>query len=149
MHRTSGWIGWALCLCASLTVSAQDYPETDEMILDLIRGDGTRPETGAEPAADFLRCNKVMKRGWRKYSALISDSSRNSNTTEYKYSVFSALRVKKSTRSKNSDYCTLHSIIITCHFILNTLFTAVYLYMSIITIFVFDNIRYELWLRSN
>ena len=63
MHRTSGWIGWALCLCASLTVSAQDYPETDEMILDLIRGDGTRPETGAEPAADFLRCNKVMKRG--------------------------------------------------------------------------------------
>lgn len=35
------------------------------------------------------------KEGWRKYSALISDSSRNSNTTEYKYSVFSALRVKK------------------------------------------------------
>lgn len=63
MRRTSGWIGWALCLCASLTVSAQDYPEDDEMILDLIREDGTRPETRAEPAADFLRCNKVIKRG--------------------------------------------------------------------------------------
>ncbi|KAG8003428.1 Proprotein convertase subtilisin/kexin type 9 [Nibea albiflora] len=59
MRRTCGWIGWALCLCASLTVSAQDYPEDDDMILDLIREDGTQPETGAVPAADFLRCNKV------------------------------------------------------------------------------------------
>ncbi len=60
MRRTSGWIGWALCLCASLTVSAQDYPEDDQMILDLFREDGTQPETGAEPAAEFLRCNKVI-----------------------------------------------------------------------------------------
>ncbi|KAM9357695.1 proprotein convertase subtilisin/kexin type 9 [Symphorus nematophorus] len=62
MRRTSGWIGWALCLCASLTVSAQDYPEDDDMILDLIREDGTQPETGAEPAAEFFRCNKAA---WR------------------------------------------------------------------------------------
>ncbi|KAI3368975.1 hypothetical protein L3Q82_025939 [Scortum barcoo] len=62
MRRTSGWIGWALCLCASLTVSAQDYPEDDQMILDLIREDGTQPETRAEPAAEYLRCNKAA---WR------------------------------------------------------------------------------------
>lgn len=60
MRRTSGWIGWALCLCASLTVSAPDHHEDDEVILDLIREDGTPPETGAEPAAELLRCNKVI-----------------------------------------------------------------------------------------
>lgn len=59
MRRTPVWVGWALCLCASLAASAQDYPEDDEMIPDLIRDDGTGPETGAEPAAEFLRCNKV------------------------------------------------------------------------------------------
>ena len=59
MRRASAWIGWALCLCASLAVCAQDYPEDDEMILDLIREDATQPETGAEPAAEFFRCNKV------------------------------------------------------------------------------------------
>ncbi|XP_070688494.1 proprotein convertase subtilisin/kexin type 9 [Pempheris klunzingeri] len=59
MRRTSGWIGWALCLCASLTVSAQEHPEDDEIILDLIREDGAQPETRAEPAAEFLRCNKA------------------------------------------------------------------------------------------
>lgn len=60
MRRTSFWVCWALCLCASLAASAQDYPEDDQMILDLIREDGTEPETGAEPAAEFLRCNKVI-----------------------------------------------------------------------------------------
>lgn len=59
MRRSSRWIGWALCLCASLTVSALDYPEDDDMILDVMREDGTQPETGSEPAAAFLRCNKV------------------------------------------------------------------------------------------
>lgn len=59
MRLTSAWFGWALCLCASLAVSAQDDPEDDEMILDLIREDGTQPETGTEPSAEFLRCNKV------------------------------------------------------------------------------------------
>ncbi|XP_069555276.1 proprotein convertase subtilisin/kexin type 9 [Brachyistius frenatus] len=62
MRRTSAWTGWALCLCASLAVCAQDYPEEDEMMLDLIREDGTQPETGAEPAAKVLRCNKAA---WR------------------------------------------------------------------------------------
>lgn len=76
MRRTSGWIGWALCLCASLTVSAQDYPEDDQMILDLIREDGTQPDTGAEPAAEFLRCNKVPiiaseGQWWKNYSQLL------------------------------------------------------------------------------
>lgn len=59
MLRTSAWCGWTLCLCASLAASAQDFPEDDAMILDLIREDGTQPEAGAEPAAEFLRCNKV------------------------------------------------------------------------------------------
>ncbi|XP_041861213.1 proprotein convertase subtilisin/kexin type 9 isoform X2 [Melanotaenia boesemani] len=62
MRCAPAWIGWALCLCASLAVCAQDYPEDDEMILDLIREDGTQPETGAVPAAEFLRCNKAA---WR------------------------------------------------------------------------------------
>ncbi|KAM9762192.1 proprotein convertase subtilisin/kexin type 9 isoform 1-T2 [Menidia menidia] len=63
MARAALWIGWALCLAASLAVCAQDYTEEDdEMILDLIREDGTQPETGEEPAAEFLRCNKEA---WR------------------------------------------------------------------------------------
>lgn len=60
MRSTSAWYGWTLCLCASLAASAQDYPEDDEMIVDLIREDGTAPGTGAEPAAEFLKCNKVL-----------------------------------------------------------------------------------------
>ncbi|XP_030288236.1 proprotein convertase subtilisin/kexin type 9 [Sparus aurata] len=79
MRRTSGWIGWALCLCASLTVSAQDYPEDDEMILDLIRGDGTRPETRAEPAADFLRCNKAAWRVPGQYLVMLRPGARESH----------------------------------------------------------------------
>lgn len=62
MRRASAWIGWALCLCASLAVRAQDYTEDDEMILDLIHEDNAEPESGTEPAAEFLRCNKVMAR---------------------------------------------------------------------------------------
>lgn len=60
MRRDSGWIGWALCLCASLTVSARDYPDGDDTVLDLMREDGTVSESGMEPAAELLRCNKVM-----------------------------------------------------------------------------------------
>lgn len=62
MRCVPAWIGWALCVCASLAVCAQDYPEDDEMILDLIREDGTQPETGAATAAEFLRCKKAA---WR------------------------------------------------------------------------------------
>lgn len=65
MRRGSRWIGWAICLCASLTVSARDYPEDDGMILDVMREDGTQPETGSEPAAAFLRCNKVKMSAWQ------------------------------------------------------------------------------------
>ncbi|XP_005923322.2 proprotein convertase subtilisin/kexin type 9 [Haplochromis burtoni] len=62
MRCTSAWIGWALCLCASLAVRAQDYTEDDGMILDLVGEDRTDPETGTDPAAEFIRCNKVA---WR------------------------------------------------------------------------------------
>lgn len=57
MRRSAHWIGWALCLCASLTASAQD----DGAIVDLMREDGTEADTGAEPAAELLRCNKVRR----------------------------------------------------------------------------------------
>lgn len=60
MRCTSAWIGWTLCLCASLAVRAQDYTEDDGMILDLVGEDRTDPETGTDPAAEFIRCNKVM-----------------------------------------------------------------------------------------
>lgn len=56
MRRTSAWLGWALCLCASLAAGARDSAEDAEMRLDRIREDGTEPETGTE----FLRCNKVQ-----------------------------------------------------------------------------------------
>ncbi|XP_029938675.1 proprotein convertase subtilisin/kexin type 9 [Salarias fasciatus] len=62
MHRTSAWLGCALCLCASLVACAQDYPENDEMIPDPVSEDDTQSDTGDEPAAEFLRCNKAA---WR------------------------------------------------------------------------------------
>lgn len=79
MRRTSGWIGWALCLCASLTVSAQDYPEHDQMILDLIREDGTQPETRAEPAAEYLRCNKAAWRMPGQYLVILRQGTHDSH----------------------------------------------------------------------
>ncbi|CAB1419754.1 unnamed protein product [Pleuronectes platessa] len=59
MRRTSAWtwIGWALCLCASLAVSAPDLTEDDELVLDL-----TQRGPGAEPPAELLRGNKAA---WR------------------------------------------------------------------------------------
>ncbi|XP_029988597.1 proprotein convertase subtilisin/kexin type 9 [Sphaeramia orbicularis] len=79
MYRTSAWIGWALCFCASLAVSAQDYPEDDEMILDLIREDGTQPETGEEPSAEFLRCNKAAWRMPGQYLVILRQGSHESH----------------------------------------------------------------------
>ncbi|RVE73893.1 hypothetical protein OJAV_G00036070 [Oryzias javanicus] len=57
MRRASAWIGWTLCLCASLSVCAQDDPEDAAPTPDLIPEDG-----GAGPAAEFLKCNKAA---WR------------------------------------------------------------------------------------
>ncbi|XP_024114940.1 proprotein convertase subtilisin/kexin type 9 isoform X2 [Oryzias melastigma] len=57
MRRASAKIGWALCLCASLSVCLQDDPEDAERTPDLIPEDG-----GAGPAAEFLKCNKAA---WR------------------------------------------------------------------------------------
>ncbi|XP_040895738.1 proprotein convertase subtilisin/kexin type 9 isoform X2 [Toxotes jaculatrix] len=79
MRRTSAWIGWALCLCASLAMGAQDYPEDDEMILDLIREDGTQPESGAEPAAEFLRCNKAAWRMPGQYLVILRQGTHESH----------------------------------------------------------------------
>ncbi|XP_076583189.1 proprotein convertase subtilisin/kexin type 9 [Chaetodon auriga] len=79
MRRTSGWIGWALCLCASLTVSAQDHHEDDEMILDLIIEDGTPPETGAEPAAELFRCNKAAWRVPGQYLVILRPGAHESH----------------------------------------------------------------------
>ncbi|XP_042272417.1 proprotein convertase subtilisin/kexin type 9 [Thunnus maccoyii] len=79
MRRTSVWIGLVLCLCASLAASAQDYPEDDEMILDLIREDGTQPETGAEPAAEFLRCSKAAWRVPGQYLVMLHQGTHESH----------------------------------------------------------------------
>ncbi|XP_022607121.1 proprotein convertase subtilisin/kexin type 9 [Seriola dumerili] len=79
MRRTSAWVGWALCLCASLSVSAQDYPEDDELILDLIREDKTQPESGAEPAAEFLRCNKPAWRVPGQYLVIMRQGTHESH----------------------------------------------------------------------
>ena len=59
MCLTSAWLS-ALCLCASLATSAQDFPEDDDLILNLIPEDATQPETGTEPGTEFLKCNKVV-----------------------------------------------------------------------------------------
>ncbi|XP_020558603.1 proprotein convertase subtilisin/kexin type 9 isoform X1 [Oryzias latipes] len=59
MRRACAWIGWALCVCASVSVCAQDDPEDDGMIPE----DGTQPERGgAGAAAEFLKSNKAA---WR------------------------------------------------------------------------------------
>ncbi|XP_071343039.1 proprotein convertase subtilisin/kexin type 9 [Trachinotus anak] len=79
MRRTSAWIGWALCLCASLSVGAQDYPEDDEMTLGLIREDGTQPESGAEPAAQLLRCNKAAWRMPGQYLVILRQGTHQSH----------------------------------------------------------------------
>ncbi|XP_047444129.1 proprotein convertase subtilisin/kexin type 9 [Mugil cephalus] len=79
MRRTSGWFGWALCLCASLAVCAQDYPEDGEMILDPSLEDGTQSETGAEPAAEFLRCNKAAWRMPGQYLVILRQGTHESH----------------------------------------------------------------------
>lgn len=43
----------------SARYDAGDGDWDDDMILDVMREDGTQPETRTEPAAAFLRCNKV------------------------------------------------------------------------------------------
>lgn len=53
------WMGCALCLCASLTGSARDSREDD--IMNLWRENGTQPDTGTEPMAEILKCNKVHR----------------------------------------------------------------------------------------
>ncbi|XP_037530232.1 proprotein convertase subtilisin/kexin type 9 [Nematolebias whitei] len=73
------WIGWALCLCASsAAVRVQDDPEDDEMILDLIRDDGTQPETGAEPTVEFLKCNKAAWRMPGQYLVILHQGTHES-----------------------------------------------------------------------
>ncbi|TWW57635.1 Proprotein convertase subtilisin/kexin type 9 [Takifugu flavidus] len=52
------WMGCALCLCASLTGSARDSREDD--IMNLWRENGTQPDTGTEPMAEILKCNKAV-----------------------------------------------------------------------------------------
>ena len=52
-------VALCLCACSLVTANVQDYSEEDAMILELIRQDGTEPESGSLPPAEFLRCNKV------------------------------------------------------------------------------------------
>ncbi|XP_072295168.1 proprotein convertase subtilisin/kexin type 9 [Eucyclogobius newberryi] len=75
--RLSMRLGLALCLWASVAV-AQDDPEDGDMILDLIRQDGTQLETGAGPSAEFLRCNKAPWRVPGQYLVILRDGSHES-----------------------------------------------------------------------
>ncbi|KAM4629347.1 proprotein convertase subtilisin/kexin type 9 [Polymixia lowei] len=74
-------ISSALCLCAFmiLAVSAQDYSEEDEMMLDLIRQDATQPEGGTEPSAAFLRCNKPAWRMPGQYLVVLHEGTHESH----------------------------------------------------------------------
>ncbi|KAK5623927.1 hypothetical protein CRENBAI_025417 [Crenichthys baileyi] len=78
MRPIPGWIGWALCLCASSAVCAQDYTEDDEMILGLIRDDGPQSETNGEPAAEFLKCNKAAWRMSGQYLVILHQGTHES-----------------------------------------------------------------------
>lgn len=75
MHRTSAWLGYALCLCASLAVCVQDYPEDDEVIPGLIRQEETGSDNGA---AEFLRCNKAAWRVPGQYLVILRQETHES-----------------------------------------------------------------------
>lgn len=85
MRRSCSWIGRALCLCASLAVSARydagdgGWDWDDDMILDVMREDATQPETGTEPAAAFLRCNKAAWRIPGQYLVMLDAGSHESH----------------------------------------------------------------------
>lgn len=66
MRRGCSWIGWALCLCASLTASAREHDAgvesaNDDVFLDVMHEDSKQPGTGTVPAAPLIRCNKVRR----------------------------------------------------------------------------------------
>ncbi|XP_029004087.1 proprotein convertase subtilisin/kexin type 9 isoform X2 [Betta splendens] len=79
MRRTSALLGWALCLCASLVAGARDFTEDAEVTLGRVREDGTEPETGAEPGAEFLRCNKAAWRVPGKYLLILRQGTHESH----------------------------------------------------------------------
>ncbi|KAK5907306.1 hypothetical protein CesoFtcFv8_005173 [Champsocephalus esox] len=79
MRRTSAWVGWVLCLCTYLSASAQDYPDEDEIILDLFREDGTKPEPRAVPTAEFLKCNKAAWRVHGQYLVVLRQGTHGSH----------------------------------------------------------------------
>ncbi|XP_059197027.1 proprotein convertase subtilisin/kexin type 9 [Centropristis striata] len=94
MRRTSAWVGWALCLCASVAASARDEPEDEEMVLDLIHEDGAKPESGAEPSAEFLKCNKAAWRMPGQYVVMLHQGTHNSHVQR----TIRRLRAKASRR---------------------------------------------------
>ncbi|CAL8307099.1 unnamed protein product [Lota lota] len=81
MHSLLDLMSWALCLCAllPLAVSAQDYSEDHEMILDLIRQDGIQPEPESGPSNEFLRCNKAAWRVPGQYLVVLRQGSQASH----------------------------------------------------------------------
>lgn len=79
MRPISGWIGWALCLCASSAVCAQDYTEDEDMILELVGDDGLQSEPGGESSAEFLKCNKVAWRMPGQYLVILHQGTHESH----------------------------------------------------------------------
>ncbi|XP_029684391.1 proprotein convertase subtilisin/kexin type 9 isoform X2 [Takifugu rubripes] len=74
------WMGCALCLCASLTGSARDSREDD--IMNLWRENGTQPDTGTEPTAEILKCNKAVWRIPGQYLVLLRPDVSESHVQE-------------------------------------------------------------------
>ncbi|XP_053739030.1 proprotein convertase subtilisin/kexin type 9 [Synchiropus splendidus] len=79
MRLPCAWATWTLCLCAFLAVSARDDREEDETVLELIQEDGTQPETGSGPTAQFLRCNKAAWRMPGQYLVMLHRGSHESH----------------------------------------------------------------------
>ncbi|XP_061094330.1 proprotein convertase subtilisin/kexin type 9 [Conger conger] len=72
------------CLVLPFTVWAEDYPEDDDLILSLILQDDTQPETGTEPSADFLRCNKDAWRMPGQYIVIMHEGTHESQVERTK-----------------------------------------------------------------
>ncbi|KAF7659703.1 hypothetical protein LDENG_00292970 [Lucifuga dentata] len=97
MRRSSSWVGWTLlCLCASLAAGAPDPSGDDETVLDLIHEE---PESGPEPAAELLRCNKAAWRIPGQYLVILRPGTHKSHVQR----TISRLRAKAARRGSQLE----------------------------------------------
>ncbi|KAI1892009.1 hypothetical protein AGOR_G00149580 [Albula goreensis] len=77
-------IAFFLFVSLPFSVWAEDYPEDDDLILSLILQDDTQPESGTEPSADFLRCNKDAWRMPGQYIVVMREGTHESQVQRTK-----------------------------------------------------------------